>query len=124
VRTLRSVLPPALIIGLLWFAFYGQRYWMAALGLFDIPGEELFAAMFVVAAIVGLVWPGPSVSVAAGAAGLVGALTALVLTGEIESFAQRGFSVWWLSFFAMPAAAHVLGTAARVAFEGRQRRFA
>ena len=106
----RAVLSVALIIGTVWFLLYGQELWMAALGLADIPGAELFALAFVVAIGTGLAWPGVVPSIAAGVAGLVAALAGLSLTGQIADVAGPGFSLWWLSFFTTPAAGHTIGT--------------
>lgn len=108
-----TVLSVAVLIGTVWFLLYGQQLWMDALGLADIPGEELFALTFVVAIGTGLAWPGVGPSIAAGVAGLVGALAGLSLTGQLADVAGTGFSLWWLSFFTAPTAAHALGTALR-----------
>jgi hypothetical protein len=116
----RAIVLSALIVGLLWFAMAAQSAWTGALGIEDIPGAELFAALFVVTAMVGYLLPGPMASVAAGVGGLIGVILGVWLTGELDSFKDPGFSIVWLTDFSLPAAGHTLGTAIRHAVDRRR----
>jgi hypothetical protein len=109
----RGVVLTGLISAALWFVFYGQDLWRGALGLTDLPGAELYVLGLLIIVGVGVAWPEPLASVAAGVGGLSGLLIAVSVTDRFEDFFPpgTGFDATWFQLLVTPAGAHAIGAA-------------
>jgi hypothetical protein len=111
--TLRQIVPPALAVGVLWFASSLYSLWRVPLSLPDIGIEVTLVLLLAAGIAIGLRWPGAAAAVAAGIAAVLGNLAARVPTAIIDR-RPEGENMWFgmLAFASLAIAAHTVGTAA------------
>ena len=117
--TLRSVLPPAVIVAVAWLAFGLYSLWRFPLRLPDVSFDAALVLLAVVGVAVGLAWPGAVRALAVGLAALVGSIVSWLLTIAIDP-RPEGESMWfyYLIFVLAVIGAHTVGSALRQWFRG------
>jgi len=117
---LRSVLPPALVIGVAWLAAGLYSLWRFPLSLPDVSPDAVLVLLVVVGVAVGLAWPGGVRAVAVGLAALVGSVGSWLMTIAIDP-RPEGEDMWLynLIFIAVVIGAHTIGSAVRQSFGRR-----